>query len=182
MQHPLTHHLLAAMPLMQDAFFARSVVYIVQHDEDGAMGVIINKPVAMTQTELFRNLDIDGPGLQQAPPLVFGGPVMRERGFVLHGDTGDWESTVNNDHWGITTSRDILEAIAQGSGHDRYQICLGYSGWGAGQLEEELAANAWLTVPARAGLVFDCAPYERYDAALNELGIDPAMLSSGGQA
>ncbi len=182
MNHPLSHHLLVAMPLLQDAFFARSVVYIVQHDDDGAMGVIINKPVAMTLAELMQNLDIRLTVEATAPPLVFGGPVMRERGFVLHGELGEWESTVNNDHWGVTTSRDILEAIARGAGPTGYQVCLGYAGWGAGQLEQELTANAWLTVPARAGLVFDCAPYERYDAALAELGIDPAMLSAGGQA
>ncbi|TGG91484.1 DUF179 domain-containing protein [Natronospirillum operosum] len=182
MSQSLSHHLLVAMPLLQDAFFARAVVYIVQHDDDGAMGIIVNKPVAMTQAELFGNLGIPAESSATAPPLVFGGPVMRERGFVLHGDQQEWESSVSNDHWSVTTSKDVLQAVAGGTGPARYQICLGYAGWGAGQLEQELASNAWLTVPARAGLVFDCAPYERYDAALSELGIDPAMLAGGGQA
>lgn len=182
MESSLTHHILVAMPLLDDAFFARSVVYIVQHDSAGAMGVIINKPVAMTEAELLSNLDIFGGERADAPPLVFGGPVMRERGFILHGETGEWESSLNNDHWGITTSRDIMQDLAVGKGPAHYQICLGHAGWGEGQLEQELAANAWLTVPATRELVFDPPPYERYETVLTHLGIDLSQLGSGGNA
>ena len=184
MEQSLSHQLLVAMPLLEDAFFARSVVYILQHDDDGAMGLIINKPVAMTQHELLTNLDLPTAkaNTEAAPPLVFGGPVMRERGFVLHAGQGEWESTLGNDHWQVTTSKDIMLALANGDGPTWYQICLGYAGWGAGQLEHELATNAWLTVPATEQLVFSTPPYERYDAALKALGIDPVQLGAGGNA
>lgn len=182
MEQSLSHQLLVAMPLLGDAFFARAVVYVLQHDEDGAMGLIINKPVAMTQTELLTNLDLPAASEGSAPPLVFGGPVMRERGFVLHAGHGEWESTLGNEHWQVTTSKDIMAALAAGEGPTWYQICLGYSGWTAGQLEQELAANAWLTVPATEQLVFSTPPYDRYDAALTALGIDPVQLGTGGRA
>ena len=188
MENSLTHHLLVAMPLLEDAFFNRSVVYILQHDDAGAMGLIINKPVAMTQADLLTNLEIPtsepdpGAPKKEPPPLVFGGPVMRERGFVLHAGNGDWESTLSNDYWQITTSKDIMQALARDEGPTWYQICLGHSGWDAGQLEQELAANAWLVVPADETLVFTTPPYKRYDAALDALGIDPAQLGAGGHA
>ncbi|MEX1056601.1 MAG: YqgE/AlgH family protein [Natronospirillum sp.] len=178
----LSHHLLVAMPMIGDAFFARSVVYLVQHDEEGVMGVIVNKPVAMTWDNLMRNLDIATAPNPEAPPLVFGGPVMRERGFVLHPEVGRWESSLNNEHWGITTSRDILQAVVSGNGPEQVQICLGYAGWTHGQLEQELAENAWLALPATTDLVFDIPPYERYNAALTALGIDISQLSAGGHA
>lgn len=178
----LSHHLLIAMPQLTDAYFAQSVVYLVRHDQDGAMGLIINKPVAMTLTELLDNGDVPHADVSAAPPLVFGGPVMRERGFVLHAMHGGWDSTLNNEVWGVTTSKDILHALAQQQGPEQYQICLGYAGWDAGQLEDELAQNAWLVVAADAELVFEAPPYERYQRALERLGIDLTQLGAGGQA
>lgn len=170
------------MPQLADAYFAQSIVYLVRHDADGAMGLIVNKPVGMTLTELLDNSGVPHRDVSAEPELVFGGPVMRERGFVLHGLLGEWDSTLNNDTWGVTTSKDILHSIAQGQGPEQYQICLGYAGWEAGQLEHELAQNAWLMIPADAHLVFSTPPYERYQAAINRLGIDLNQLGAGGTA
>ncbi|MFY0663614.1 MAG: YqgE/AlgH family protein [Natronospirillum sp.] len=170
------------MPQLTDAYFAQSIVYLVRHDADGAMGLIVNKPVGMTLTELLDNSGVPHRDVSAEPELVFGGPVMRERGFVLHGLRGEWDSTLNNDTWGVTTSKDILHSIAQGQGPEQYQICLGYAGWEAGQLEHELAENAWLMIPAEADLVFATPPYERYQAAINRLGIDFNQLGAGGTA
>ena len=177
-----SHHLLISMPQMTDAYFAQSIVSLVRHDSDGAMGLIINKPVGMTLTELLDNSGVPHNDVSSEPELVFGGPVMRERGFVLHGLLGGWDSTLNNDAWGVTTSKDILHSIAQGQGPEQYQICLGYAGWDAGQLEQELAQNAWLIVPADADLVFATPPYERYQKALDRLGVDLTQLGAGGTA
>lgn len=186
MENALAHHLLLAMPTLEDAYFARSVVYIVQHDENGAIGVVVNKPVAMSLQQILSNMKIapevslDSPGMRGE--LSFGGPVMRERGFVLHSDARQWDATFVNTQWGLTTSRDILEAIAQGSGPDAFQVCLGYAGWSEGQLEQEMASDAWLAIPATYDLVFATAPYDRYQAAFDSLGIDPSQLSPGGMA
>lgn len=181
-QSYFSHHVLIAMPQLTDAYFAQSVVYLLRHDADGAMGVIINKPVAMTLEQLLDTADIPHGDVSAAPGLVFGGPVMRERGFVLHDTQAHWASTLNNEQWGVTTSKDILNAIAQANGPTHYQICLGYAGWDAGQLEQELAENAWLVVPADTDLVFTTPPYDRYQTALDRLGIDVTQLGAGGHA
>ncbi len=186
MENALAHHLLLAMPMLEDAYFARSVVYIVQHDDNGAIGVVINKPVAMGLPQILSNMKItpqvslESPAMQKE--ISFGGPVMRERGFVLHGDDRQWDATFANDNWGLTTSRDILEAIAQGAGPEAFQICLGYAGWSEGQLEQEMASDAWLAIPATYDLVFGTAPYDRYQKAFDSLGVDPNQLSPGGTA
>lgn len=186
MENSLAHHLLLAMPRLEDAYFARSVVYIVQHDGNGAIGVVINKPVAMNLSQILENMKItptinpEAPGVQ--PKISFGGPVMRERGFVLHDDARQWEATFANTCWGLTTSRDILEAIAEGTGPGAFQVCLGYAGWSEGQLEQEMASDAWLAIPATNELVFGTTPYDRYQKAFDTLGVDPNQLSPGGTA
>ncbi|HRD32858.1 MAG TPA: YqgE/AlgH family protein [Rhodocyclaceae bacterium] len=175
----LTHHFLIAMPAMADPNFARTLTYIAEHNEQGALGVIVNRPIDMTLTALFERveLELDNPDLA-TQPVYFGGPVQTDRGFVLHRPAGDWHSTLRvNDEVALTSSRDILQAIGQSGEPRDVLITLGYSGWAAGQLEHELAQNAWLTVPADLSIVFGLPPEERLAAAMHSLGVDFANLS-----
>jgi putative transcriptional regulator len=175
----LTDHFLIAMPAMTDPFFARSLVFVCEHNEGGALGVIVNRPLDMTLATLFEKIDIDLEARQLAEqPVYFGGPVQTDRGFVLHRPHGVWQSSLQvNERVALTSSRDILAAVGQsGEPHDMF-VTLGYAGWGAGQLESELAQNGWLTVPASERILFDL-PYEaRLDAAMQALGIDFANLA-----
>lgn len=174
----LTHHFLIAMPHMVDPYFARSLTYICEHNEQGALGLVVNRPIEMTVSSLFEKLDLSLEGRAAAEPVYFGGPVQTERGFVLHQPIGDWQSTLPvRDLLGLTTSRDILEAVGRGAGPERMILALGYSGWAAGQLENELTQNSWLTVEARDGIIFDMPPEGRLEAAMGLLGIDFASLS-----
>jgi putative transcriptional regulator len=185
----LTHHFLIAMPGLEDDLFRRSVIYMCEHSERGAMGLIINKPSAMVLPDLFDKVDLPlhREDLLEAP-VHKGGPVQTERGFVLHDpvhvqDPGEevtqiYASTLKvPGGLEMTTSRDVLEALANGAGPRRVLITLGYSAWGEGQLESELAENAWLTVPASADVVFDTPLEQRYDQALGLLGLQSWMLS-----
>lgn len=179
----LTNQFLIAMPGMADEMFAGSVVYLCEHTERGALGLVINKPTDINLKNLFERVDLslDRPDLAEAP-VYFGGPVQTERGFVLHDhlehDAAAYNSTLSvPDGLDMTTSRDVLEALAQGQGPRRVLITLGYSGWGAGQLEDELSRNGWLTVAADPGIIFDTPVDQRYSRALSLLGIDRAMLS-----
>jgi len=175
----LTHHFLIAMPAMADPNFARTLTYIAEHNEQGALGVIVNRPIDMTLTALFERveLELDNPDLA-TQPVYFGGPVQTDRGFVLHRPAGDWHSTLRvNDEVALTSSRDILQAIGQSGEPRDVLITLGYSGWAAGQLEHELAQNAWLTDRKRVGWVFGLPPEERLAAAMHSLGVDFANLS-----
>jgi putative transcriptional regulator len=179
----LTHHFLIAMPAMTDPNFARTLTYICEHNGDGALGVIVNRPLDMNLATLFERVDIplNNPevlsGLGKMP-VYFGGPVQTDRGFVLHRPSGSWQSTLNvADDVALTSSRDILETMAgTGEPHD-VLITLGYAGWEAGQLEWELAQNAWLTVPAKPQIIFDLPAEERLPAAMQLLGIDFANLA-----
>ncbi|MBN8443391.1 MAG: YqgE/AlgH family protein [Thauera sp.] len=175
----LTHHFLIAMPSMADPHFARTLTYIAEHNEQGALGVIVNRPIDMNLATLFERIDLplEAEGFR-AQPVYFGGPVQTDRGFVLHRPMSEWHSTLRvNDEVGLTSSRDILQAIGStGEPHD-VLITLGYAGWAAGQLEQELADNAWLTVPADMAIVFDLPPEERLVAAMQKLGVDFANLS-----
>jgi putative transcriptional regulator len=178
----LKHQFLIAMPAMVDPNFSGSVVYVCDHSERGALGLVINRPTDLTLETLFDRIDLK---LEIAPwkdtPVYFGGPVQTERGFVLHGPAQAYSSTLPiTSEISLTTSKDVLEAVAEGAGPDRMLVTLGYSGWGAGQLESEIAQNAWLTVKAESDIIFDTPPDEKYNAALRLLGIDTLQLS--GQA
>jgi putative transcriptional regulator len=175
----LTHHFLIAMPSLADPNFAKSLTYICEHNEQGALGVVVNRPIDMTLRALFEQIEIplldDERGRM---PVYFGGPVQVDRGFVLHRPAGDWQSTLSiNRDIGLTTSRDILQAVGEGKGPGQLLISLGYAGWAPGQLEQELAQNSWLTVAADLDLVFDLPAEQRLSAAMNLLGIDVTRLS-----
>lgn len=175
----LTHHFLIAMPALQEGVFAGSLTYICEHNENGALGIVVNRPISLTLAEMFEQIHIPlhQPGLGELP-ILFGGPVQTERGFVLHDTAGDWQSTLRiRDTLSLTTSKDILEAVGEGKGPRKLLITLGYAGWDQGQLEHEMGENAWLTVPASEHILFDLEPEQRLPAALSQLGIDFASLS-----
>lgn len=167
------------MPNMADPNFSRSVTYICEHNDQGALGLIINRPTEMTLASLYDRISLDLSLHEQGGmPVYFGGPVQTDRGFVLHRPVGQWQATlaVNRDV-GLTSSRDILQAFGEKGQPQDLIVTLGYSGWAAGQLEHELAQNAWLTVPAQSEVIFDLPPEERLPAAMQLLGIDFANLS-----
>lgn len=175
----LTNHFLIAMPGLKDPNFEKSVTYICEHSDEGAMGIVINNPLSIPVREILEQLDIDEKSDIPDSPIYLGGPVNGERGFVLHDSDTEWDSTLHvRDGISVTTSRDILVSIASGKGPERNLIALGYAGWGSGQLEQEIAENAWLAVPADKAIIFDLPPEERWDAAAAELGIDLSLLSS----
>lgn len=175
----LTGHFLIAMPAMADPYFAKSVVYLCEHTAHGALGVIINRTIDARLADLFAQVNLQIADLVLADmPVHFGGPVQMDRGFVLHQPVGAWQSSlVINANTALTTSRDILEAGAQGAWPKKMLVCLGYAGWAAGQLEQELAQNAWLTVPAQDSVIFDVPSEGKLTAAIALLGIDLASLS-----
>jgi putative transcriptional regulator len=179
----LSNHFLIAMPSMLDPVFGGSVVYLCEHNAGGALGVIINKPTDMSIDMLLDRIDLtleiaaNGAPVDQKP-VMFGGPVQVERGFVLHTPVVPFSSMMTvSDDIVLTTSKDVLEAVAHGNGPARILVSLGCSGWSAGQLEQEIAQNGWLTVRADPHIVFDLPIEERFDAAMRLLGIDPAMLT-----
>lgn len=174
-----TDHFLIAMPNMTDPNFAGTLTYICDHGSDGALGVVVNRPIDLSMEALFEQIGIPmGNDDVRQQPVYFGGPVQIERGFVLHRPVGTWNSTLSvNDRVGLTTSKDILEATGRSEGPEQIMVTLGYSGWAAGQLEAEIKQNAWLTIPANPDVIFDMPPEIRLAAAMQILGIDPAMLS-----
>lgn len=179
----LSNHFLIAMPSMLDPVFGGSVVYLCEHNSAGALGVIINKPTDMSVDVLLDRIDLtleivpNGVPLDRKP-VMFGGPVQVERGFVLHTPIAQFSSMMTvSDDIVLTTSKDVLEAVAHGTGPARILVSLGCSGWSAGQLEQEIAHNGWLTVRADPHIVFDLPIEERFDAAMRLLGIDPLMLA-----
>jgi len=175
----LTHHFLIAMPAMADPNFAHTLTYVCEHNKDGALGIVVNKPIDMTLSALFDqiNVPLADHALREAP-VHFGGPVQVDRGFVLHRPLGKWQSTLAiAGDMGLTTSKDVLEAVGRGEGPSDVFVSLGYAGWEAGQLESELAQNAWLTVAADADVLFDMPPERRLPAAMQLLGIDFSRLS-----
>ena len=176
----LKHHFLIAMPHMADPNFAQTVTYLVEHNEQGAMGLVINRPNGLNLADVLEQLrpDEPPPALCQSLPIFAGGPVQTDRGFVLHRPLGEWHSTLKvTDEIGLTSSRDVLQAIGAGGEPRDVIVTLGYAGWAAGQLEQELLDNAWLTVPADLGIVFELPPEERLVAAMQKLGIDFTNLS-----
>jgi putative transcriptional regulator len=176
----LNNHFLIAMPALDDPNFHHTTTYICEHDENGALGVVINRPLEMQLGEILRYMDIEACNEKISSRQVYmGGPVQNDRGFVLHEPAGDWEATLKvTETIGITSSRDILQAIAEGKGPKNSIVTLGYAGWGAGQLENELAANTWLSGPANSKIVFDPPCAQRWQAAAGLLGIDLNLLSS----
>ena len=175
----LTNHFLIAMPNMADPYFSKSLTYICEHNEQGALGLVISRPIDLTLGALLEQIEIPVASEEiGAVQVHFGGPVQMDRGFVLHTPPGDWQSSMRvNDAIGLTTSKDILEAVAHGEGPDKYFITLGYAGWAPGQLEHEISQNAWLSVQADLGLIFDYPLEARFDAAMRLLGIDATYLS-----
>ena len=181
----LTNHFLVAMPGMADETFERTVVYLCEHTEKGALGLVINKPIDIKLRNLFEKIELklDHRAELAEQPVYFGGPVQTERGFVLHEPTGVGASPYNSTlavpgGLEMTTSKDVLEALADGAGPKRVLVTLGYAGWSAGQLEDEIGRNGWLTVGADPAVIFDTPVPQRYDKALSLLGIDPRMLSA----
>jgi putative transcriptional regulator len=175
----LTHHFLIAMPNMVDPYFAKSLTYICEHNDQGALGVVVNRPIDLSLQALFERINLKlEPNELHDLPVYFGGPVQTDRGFVLHQPVGEWHSTLKvRDSLGLTTSKDILEAVGKGSGPAKMLVTLGYSGWAAGQLEHELGQNTWLTVEAGEQIIFDLPAEEKLPAAMELLGVDFASLS-----
>jgi putative transcriptional regulator len=176
----LTNQFLIAMPAMADPNFAQSVTLVCEHNHQGALGIVINKALPMSLAEVFEQLGLDASQSRMTQQAVLrGGPVHTDRGFVLHSPQGQWESSLPfSDRVHLTTSRDILDALARGDGPDQALVALGYAGWSAGQLEDEMSANAWLTVPADDRLVFGTPLADRWQAACRLLGVDLLHLSS----
>lgn len=176
-----THQCLIAMPAMADPRFARTLTYIIKHDEEGAVGLIVNRPMDLHVARLLKEINAEPvvPLRQPELPVLFGGPVNPQMGFVLHREIGHWSSTLPvADGIFVTSSRDILDAIAKGEGPQDYIVALGYAGWEPGQLEAEMAENAWLNCTADTDLLFDLPFEERWQASIHKLGIDPAFLAS----
>lgn len=175
----LADHFLIAMPALDDPNFARGVTLLCQHDDDGAMGLVINRLSDYTLGDLLQQMAIstDLVGLADRP-VYLGGPVQPERGFVLHDDARDWGSTLRfGERFAVTTSRDILTAMARGEGPENALVALGYAGWTAGQLETELVDNAWLTGPSDQGIVFRTPLEQRWQAAAKHIGVDLSKLT-----
>ena len=175
----LTNHFLIAMPALDDPNFARTVTYVCAHNEDGAMGIVINRPLDMDLGEVLQQLDLETADPQiNAQPIYAGGPVHRDRGFIIHRPAQDFGSTLRvTEDISVSTSRDILAAIARGDGPPDTLIALGYAGWGAGQLEQEILQNAWLSGPATFDLLFHSPVERRWNDAAALLGIDLTLLS-----
>jgi putative transcriptional regulator len=175
----LTNQFLLAMPGMTDATFAGAVIYLCDHSERGALGLVINRPTEIDLEALFSRVDLklESEALLHVP-VYFGGPVQLERGFVLHEPTEDQYTSSISVPGGLamTTSRDVLEAVSLGKGPEKFMLTLGHAGWSAGQLEEEILRNGWLNVKADPHVIFNVPAEERFDAALSLLGVSPAML------
>lgn len=176
----LTHQFLIAMPTLADPNFFQTVTYISEHNANGALGLVINRPLNLTLAQLLEHLQLtaDSPELATIP-VYHGGPVQPEQGFVLHSPVGQWGATLRvTDDIGITTSRDVLQAVACGEGPQQLLVALGYAGWGPGQLEREIVENAWLSVAADPDIIFQTPSEQRWLSAAALLGIDLTLLSS----
>jgi putative transcriptional regulator len=177
----LKNHFLIAMPNLNDTYFEKTVTFICEHNEEGAMGILINVPLGIKQSELFEHLEIDYNPHDESCTVFEGGPVEQSHGFVLHGTTSEqkWRSSLNlGGGISITTSEDILESIGQNKLDEAHFIALGYAGWDEGQIEQELAENSWLAVKAEPAIMFNTPVEKRWDAAMRLLGIDPSLISN----
>jgi putative transcriptional regulator len=175
----LTNQFLIAMPALQDPNFHRTVTYLCAHNNEGAMGIVINRPLDLNLGDVLDHMSIEVDNIQVNDMMVLqGGPVQRDRGFVIHEPAGEWDAVLTvGDDIGVATSRDILTAVAHGDGPKRAVVALGYAGWGAGQLEHEVLQNAWLSGPADSSIIFDLPYEERYASAARLLGVDLDRLS-----
>jgi putative transcriptional regulator len=176
----LKHQFLIAMPHMADPNFAQTLIYLVEHSQDGAMGLIVNRPNGLNLSDVLEQLRPDEPATAASVqlPIFTGGPVQTDRGFVLHPAEAQFQATLELGPLGMTTSQDVLFAIADGYGPKRHLIALGYAGWEAGQLEAELLDNAWLSCPAQPHILFDLPPEQRLSAAAASLGVDLNLVST----
>jgi len=167
------------MPGMPDPNFSTTVTLICEHNSDGALGIVINRPLDLNLGGLFEQLDVESPNPEVSQsPILLGGPVAPEHGFVLHNPVESFEnSLLVSDDIHLTLSRDVLDAMAEGKGPDKTLVALGYAGWGAGQLEEEMLANSWLSVPATSEIVFDTPFGDRWMSAAQSIGIDISQIS-----
>lgn len=175
----LINQLLIAMPGMQDPNFSTTVTLICEHNDEGALGIVINRPLTLRLDGLFEQLDLESRDPSTAhTPVLLGGPVGPERGFVLHGSEYSYENSIAvSSEIKLTLSRDILDAMAEGKGPAKSLVALGYAGWEAGQLENEMLANSWLSVPATTDIVFDTPFADRWTQAAQKLGIDMTQIS-----
>ena len=175
----LTNQLLIAMPSMGDPNFAQTVALVCEHSADGALGLILNRPLSMCMKEIFDQLEIEIPdGPLGGRPVLRGGPMQTDRGFVVHRAGGTWDSTMEvSSTLHVTTSRDILAAMARGEGPEEAMVALGYAGWGGGQLEGEIRANAWLNAPVETGIIFELPFESRWHAAGRLLGVELSRIS-----
>lgn len=176
----LQNHFLIAMPILSDDYFGRSVAFIVEHTKDGAMGIVINQPSTMTFKEMVKIADnsVSFASSVHEKIVVCGGPVHPDRGFIVHSNKPGYASSINvTSDIMVTTSKDILSELGQQTGPQKSVVALGYAGWDAGQLEQEIQENAWLTVEADEEVLFDTPIHQIWQAALNKLGIDPWQLS-----
>jgi putative transcriptional regulator len=176
----LTGHFLIAMPSLNDGFFNHAVTYICEHDETGSFGIIINQQTDITIKQIAKEMKIKTDDNYNKNQSVFiGGPVDQGRGFILHRPTGHWQSSLKvNNNVALTTSKDILQAIVNNKGPEDCIVALGYAGWSAGQLDNEMAANTWLSCPADEQIIFNTPTEERWKAAANLIGVDLSLLSS----
>ncbi|BBL69430.1 YqgE/AlgH family protein [Methylogaea oryzae] len=176
----LANQFLIAMPAMEDLFFTRTVTFMCQHNADGALGIVINRPSDLTLGDILTQMNIEShnPAVNRMQVLI-GGPVHPERGFVIHEPPGQWESSMRiSDDIALTTSRDILEAVARGEGPRHVLVALGYAGWSGGQLEKEILGNAWLNTPIDRSILFERPTNQRWKDAVAAMGVDVALLSS----
>ncbi len=175
----LKNHFLLAMPCLQDSIFAHSLTYVFDHNEHGAAGLVINRPLDLTLADVFSQLELESASACTTHPVLIGGPVEMERGFVLHRVGTTWKSTLDvSADVSLTMSSDILTAMARDEGPPGALVIIGYAGWGADQLEQELADNAWLTLPADASIIFDTPFEQRVAAAARKLGFDINLLTT----
>jgi len=176
----LNNQFLIAMPNLGDPNFFHTVTYICQHSDQGALGIVINRPAEMKLGEVFKQMKITPTHAESIDlPVYAGGPVQPERGFVIHTPGESWDSTlIVSEEIALTTSRDILEALATGCGPDKVLIALGYAGWGEGQLENEIIQNAWLNTPCDLRILFDLPVSQRWNAAAGQLGIDISLMTT----
>ncbi|MDX1347753.1 MAG: YqgE/AlgH family protein [Thiomicrorhabdus chilensis] len=177
----LEHHFLIAMPSLDDSWFEKTVIYIVEDNEHGTMGLVINLPHKLSIQELLEHFDYTPeeayPFLSQQ--VMMGGPVDMERGFILHHPLGNWKSSMSLDeNLAMTVSDDLLQALAQDQGPEQFVVCLGFAGWKPGQLAQEIQANSWLTIPYNQTLLFDTDTEEKWEVALGTLGISPEFLTA----
>jgi putative transcriptional regulator len=176
----LIDQFIIAMPTLADPNFFHTVAYLCQHNEEGALGIVINRSTDMKLGEIFKQMDIHVTSPASAEiPVFAGGPVQQDRGFVVHTSGGDWHATMAvSETISLTTSRDVLEAIAAGQGPEKYLVALGYAGWGAGQLEKEIMDNAWLNTPCGTQVLFDTPVNLRWSAAADQIGVDINLLTT----